>query len=118
MKRALKWAGAVLGILVVAAGFWLAYVALSPIPSYPVPAISFPVDVTPERIANGKRQTELLCAGCHFDPETGALTGQAHARPPPQFGATGRATSRSTRSRGSAPGPTARSHTCSGPASP
>ena len=86
MKRVLKWAGATLGTLVIAAGFWLMYVALSPIPSYPVPAISFQVDVTPERIANGKRHTQLLCAGCHFDPETGALTGRRMPDLPTQFG--------------------------------
>jgi hypothetical protein len=53
MKKVLKWGGATLGTLVIAAGLWLAYVALSPIPSYPVPATSFHVDVTLERIANG-----------------------------------------------------------------
>jgi Cytochrome C oxidase, cbb3-type, subunit III/Cytochrome c len=86
MKKVLKWAGATLGTLVIAVGLWLAYVALSPIPSYPVPATSFPVDVTPERIANGKRHTELLCAGCHLDPETGALTGRRMPDLPTQFG--------------------------------
>jgi mono/diheme cytochrome c family protein len=86
MKRALKWLALVFGaVLAVAAGA-AAYVARSPIPHYPVGKVDFPVDVTPERVARGKRSVEMLCAGCHLDSATGGLTGKRMLDLPPQFG--------------------------------
>lgn len=86
MRRAVKWFGiavvAVVAVIVAA----LAYVAIAPIPHYPVVKVDFPVDVTPERVARGKRSVEMLCAGCHLDSETGALTGKRMPDLPRQFG--------------------------------
>src|SRR4029453_11932413 len=86
MKRVLKWIGIVLGIAVVVIGAAAAYVAATPIPSYPVEKIDLKVDVTPERVSRGKRTAEMLCAACHLDPATGALTGRRVADVPTQFG--------------------------------
>jgi mono/diheme cytochrome c family protein len=86
MKRVLKWIGIVLGIAVVVIGAAAAYVAATPIPSYPVEKIDLKVDVTPERVSRGKRTAEMLCAACHLDPATGALTGRRVADVPAQFG--------------------------------
>ncbi|HXK08585.1 MAG TPA: c-type cytochrome [Vicinamibacteria bacterium] len=86
MKKALRWLGIAL-LLVVAAGVAAAaYVAVSPIPSYPVVKVDFPVDVTPERVARGKRSVEMLCAGCHMDSATGGLTGKRMLDLPARFG--------------------------------
>ena len=86
MKRALKWLALVFGaVLAVVAGA-AAYVAVSPIPHYPVIRVDFPVDVTPERVARGKRSVEMLCAACHMDPATGGLTGRRMPDLPRQFG--------------------------------
>jgi hypothetical protein len=63
-----------------------AYVALAPLPRHPVPRIEFPADLTPERVARGKRAVQTLCTNCHLDPDTGALTGKRMPDLPPQFG--------------------------------
>lgn len=86
MKRLLKWLGIGLGVVVLAIAAVLAYIAVSPIPSYPVQQMEFHVDVTPERVARGKLTAEMLCNACHFDSATGALTGKRMPDLPPQFG--------------------------------
>jgi mono/diheme cytochrome c family protein len=86
MKRILKWLAVALGLALALAGAAAAYVALAPIPRYPVVPVDFPVDVTPERVARGKRTVEMLCAGCHLDSATGGLTGKRMLDLPPQFG--------------------------------
>jgi mono/diheme cytochrome c family protein len=86
MKTALKWLGIVLGTAAALVAVAAAYVAATPIPHYPVVKVDFPVDVTPERVARGKRSVEMLCAGCHMDSATGALTGKRMLDAPAQFG--------------------------------
>jgi len=86
MKKVLKWLGVTVGGLVVAACGFAAYVAARPLPTYATRAVALKVEVTPERVARGKRHAELLCAGCHFDSGTGALTGKQMLDLPPQFG--------------------------------
>jgi len=80
------WLAIGLGVVVLVIGGVLAYIAMSPIPSYPVEKVEFHVDVTPERVARGKLTAEMLCNGCHFDSATGALTGKRMPDLPPQFG--------------------------------
>src|SRR5262245_27135114 len=85
MKQLLKWIAIVLGLVVIGVGIGAAYVAATPIPSYPVEKIDLKVDVTPERGARGKRTAEMTCAACHLDPTTGAPTGR-RVDVPPEFG--------------------------------
>jgi mono/diheme cytochrome c family protein len=86
MKRVLKWIGVSIFVVVAVVGAAAAYVAVSPLPHYPVAKVDFPVDVTPERVSRGKRSVEMLCAGCHMDSTTGALTGKRMPDLPQQFG--------------------------------
>jgi mono/diheme cytochrome c family protein len=86
MKKALKWLAIALGAIVALAAAAAGYVAATPIPRYPTVKIDFPVDVTPERVARGKRSIEMLCAGCHMDAATGAMSGRRMPDLPPQFG--------------------------------
>src|SRR5512143_1873882 len=86
MRKALRWLGIVLGAAVAVVAAAAAYVAVSPLPHYPVVKADFPVDVTPERVARGKRSVEMLCAACHMDSATGGLTGKRMPDVPPQFG--------------------------------
>jgi mono/diheme cytochrome c family protein len=86
MRRVLKWLGIAIAALVVVVGGAAAYVAVAPLPHYPVAKVDFPVDVTPERVARGKRTVEMLCAGCHLNSDTGALTGKKMLDLPRQFG--------------------------------
>jgi mono/diheme cytochrome c family protein len=44
------------------------------------------VEVTPERVARGKKLANLLCAECHMNPTTGKLTGKLMEDAPPEFG--------------------------------
>ncbi|HET8946565.1 MAG TPA: c-type cytochrome [Candidatus Polarisedimenticolia bacterium] len=86
MKRFLKGIGlAVAVVLAVAAGAAV-YVALAPSPHYPTRKVEFTVDVTPERVARGRRSVEMLCASCHLDSQTGALTGRRMPDLPAEFG--------------------------------
>jgi len=86
MRRVLKGLAFLLLALVVAAGAGAAYVHVAGIPSYPTRRVELTVDVTPERVARGRRTAVMLCAGCHKDPATGVLTGSRMADAPPQFG--------------------------------
>jgi mono/diheme cytochrome c family protein len=86
MKQVLKWMAIVVGLVLLGVGVGAAYVAATPIPSYPVEKIDLKVDVTPERVARGRRTAEMLCAQCHMDPTTGTLTGKRVADVPAQFG--------------------------------
>jgi mono/diheme cytochrome c family protein len=86
MKKFLKWVGIALGSVIAVIAVGLTYVAVAPIPRYPVVKVEFPVDVTPERVARGKRSIEMLCAGCHLDSATGALTGKRMPDLPRELG--------------------------------
>jgi mono/diheme cytochrome c family protein len=87
MKKLLKWLGLALVVVVALVGAFATYVAVTPIPHYPVRKVDFPVEVTPERVARGKRSVEMLCAGCHMDSATGGLTGKRMLDAPARFGA-------------------------------
>jgi mono/diheme cytochrome c family protein len=86
MKRVLKWVGALALVLALGAVGFVAYVATQPLPSHAVSKVSFTTEVTPERVARGKRLAELLCSACHLDSGTGALTGKRMVDLPAQFG--------------------------------
>ena len=86
MKKLAKWLGIAVAFLVVLVAVAAAYIFLAPIPHYPVVEVDFPVEVTPERVARGKRTVEMLCAGCHMDSATGGLTGKEMLDVPAQFG--------------------------------
>jgi mono/diheme cytochrome c family protein len=86
MKRWLKGIGLAVAILVVVAAGAAVRIAVAPIPHYPTRKVEFPVEVTPERVARGRRSVEMLCASCHLDAQTGALTGRRMPDLPAQFG--------------------------------
>lgn len=86
MKRLLKLAAALLVLLLLLGGGFVGYVAVSGIPKYPVKKIDLHVEVTPERVARGKRFAQMLCAECHRDPHTLKLTGKRLTDAPAAFG--------------------------------
>jgi mono/diheme cytochrome c family protein len=86
MKRFLKWLGLAFLVCVAVIAAAAGYVAIAPIPHYPIAKVDFPVDVTPGRVARGRRSVEMLCAACHLDSETGSLTGRRMPDLPTQFG--------------------------------
>jgi mono/diheme cytochrome c family protein len=86
MKLVLKILGGLLLLLVLVVGGFLAKVALTGIPGYPVEKVDLQVEVTPERVARGKLISNMLCSQCHMDSKTGRLTGQRLADLPAEFG--------------------------------
>ncbi|GAB2968313.1 hypothetical protein GCM10027048_43950 [Hymenobacter coalescens] len=57
------------------------------IPSYDKPQVATQkIVATPARIAHGQRIVNAMCADCHLDRSTGALTGKRMDELPPEFG--------------------------------
>lgn len=77
MKKALKIIGVLIGLVVLVVAGFLAFVAIRGVPKYEpkVPNIAN-VDVTPERVAEGKRIATMLCRDCHYNPDTKKFTGR------------------------------------------
>ncbi|MFY0687175.1 MAG: c-type cytochrome [Cyclobacteriaceae bacterium] len=67
-------------------GLGLAFIAIRGIPSYPVKAINYRANPTPEKLARGKVLVSTLCAGCHMNTDTRTLTGQRMLDVPAEFG--------------------------------
>jgi mono/diheme cytochrome c family protein len=86
MRKALKIVALLLAVILVLAGCFLAYVALRGIPKYEPGKVQLKVEPTPERIARGRKLSNLLCASCHMDPSTLKLTGKHMEDAPDEFG--------------------------------
>ncbi len=86
MKKMLKLLLYAVIVLVVAIGALLIYINAKGIPSYEPVAVDTIVEVTPERILQGKKLANTLCVECHYDENTGKLTGKFSADLPPEFG--------------------------------
>src|SRR6185503_20795136 len=86
MRKALKVLGLILLVIVVFVGGAAAYIALSGIPRYTPGKVELTVEVTPERVARGRRTAHMLCIACHMDADTGKLSGHRMPDLPPQFG--------------------------------
>lgn len=89
MKKAFKYAGIVLGVILVVLGGVGLYINFSGIPTYEVKdvASSFnAIEATPARLERGKNLASMLCAGCHYDQNTGGLTGHRMTDLPAAFG--------------------------------
>src|SRR5262249_34839891 len=87
MRRVLRFAGLVVLVVVVAAGAFAAYIAVSGIPKYPTGGIERRVEITWERVERGRKYASLSCISCHQDPTTGKVTGKRLMDVPRQFGA-------------------------------
>jgi mono/diheme cytochrome c family protein len=86
MRKLLRIVGYILALIVVAVGAFLAYVAITGIPKYPPGKVERRVEVTPEKVARGRKIASLSCFNCHQNPTTGKLTGKQIADAPKQFG--------------------------------
>jgi mono/diheme cytochrome c family protein len=86
VKKILKVLGILVGVLVLAVAGGAAFIALD----WPVKAAVKPVDVkieyTPERVARGRKLATSRCVFCHYDQQTGALTGHMMTDAPKEFG--------------------------------
>lgn len=87
MKKVLKYLLIIVGIVLLIALAGFSFISIRGIPSYEAKKIDYKVEVTPERVEKGKKLVLLLCANCHKNQETGALTGHIMADAPKEFGA-------------------------------
>jgi mono/diheme cytochrome c family protein len=86
MKKLLKILGIVLGILVLAVIVFVIYISVRGTGTYAVNVPDIPkVEITPERVVRGEKIAAMLCRNCHFNVETGKLTGRL-LQEAPQFG--------------------------------
>jgi cytochrome c2 len=86
MKKVLKIFGWLILVVLLLAGGFLTKVAITGIPKYAPGKIELKVEVTPERVARGKRYAQTLCSTCHMDPTTRKLTGKLMVDAPKEFG--------------------------------
>lgn len=86
MKKAFKIAALGLVMVVALLAGAALYIHISGFPHYSVEKVSLKVEVTPARVAEGRRIATLLCAACHLDSATGRLTGRRMEDLPPVFG--------------------------------
>lgn len=87
MKRVLKISLSIIAVALLLVGGFVGWCAVDGIPKYKKPAVpDVKVEVTPERVARGKKMVDLLCAECHKNPTTGKLTGKLMEDAPPEFG--------------------------------
>ena len=86
MRKLIRFVGYALALLIVAVGGFAAYVAITGIPKYAPGRIERRVEVTPEKVARGRKLASLSCVNCHQNPTTGKLTGKQLLDAPRQFG--------------------------------
>lgn len=85
MKAILKIVLALLAVAVFAAGAFAAFIHFRGIPTFEAKKPDYHVQVTPEKVARGKKIVLTLCANCHLNKNTGVLTG-TQMREAPEFG--------------------------------
>jgi hypothetical protein len=76
MKKAFRYLLITLGIIILLAGCFAAFVAIRGIPSYAAENVNLKFDYTPEKIERGRQLSTMLCNDCHMDDNTGKLTGR------------------------------------------
>lgn len=86
MRKALKWIGISLLILVALIGCGAAYLNFSDIPSYEIQTIDYQSISSPVSIERGKKLVSMLCASCHTNRTVGNLSGAQMKDAPPEFG--------------------------------
>ena len=86
MKKFLKILGIIVAIVLLIGLAGFSFIEIRGIPSYEVKKIDYTVEVTPERVARGKKIALLLCADCHRSNQTGKLTGRPMTETPKEFG--------------------------------
>ena len=86
MRRTIRYAAVILGILGLTVAGVAAWVLLNGLPTYPVEPNATRVDVTPARVSRGRDLVTMMCASCHLDSATRTLSGKRMVDAPPEFG--------------------------------
>jgi mono/diheme cytochrome c family protein len=86
MKKLFKILGVLILVVLVAVGAFAAFISIRGIPTYDVHVPAIPkVELTAERVERGEKIADMLCVNCHYDKNTGKLTGRL-IQEAPQFG--------------------------------
>ena len=75
MKKVFRYLLILIGIILVAAGAFAAFVAFRGVPNYKAEKYELKVESTPQRIERGRQLATMICNDCHMDPNTNKLTG-------------------------------------------
>ena len=86
MKKLLRVIVILVVIVLLLGGGAIGFISIRGIPVYETKPVVFSAEITPERVARGKKLSSMLCQHCHFDPKTQAFTGKFVADGPPEFG--------------------------------
>ncbi|TLM96692.1 c-type cytochrome [Hymenobacter jeollabukensis] len=87
MKKVLRMLGLLLAGVVFLGACAATFVQVRGIPSYDKPQVAAQkIVATPARIAHGQKIVNAMCADCHLNKQTGALTGKLLTELPPEFG--------------------------------
>ncbi|MDX1629685.1 MAG: cytochrome c [Fulvivirga sp.] len=84
--KALKIAGIIVAVILLAALISFLIINTRGIPTYEPGNIEYTAEITPENVERGKKLALMLCAGCHLNHETGKLTGKKMLDAPKEFG--------------------------------
>jgi mono/diheme cytochrome c family protein len=77
MKKLFKILGIILLLVVIIVAGGATFISVRGLPSYDVNVPEVPkIEVTPERVARGEKIAGMLCKNCHYNPQTGKLTGR------------------------------------------
>ena len=85
MRKFLKITGITIGVFLLIVICIASYFSVDGIPTYKPGNINLKVEVTPERVAKGKKIASMLCIECHQNKE-GVLTGKHLNELPKEFG--------------------------------
>ncbi len=86
MRKLIRASAAILISLVILAILAALFINIRGIPTYDPQGGDLKVMITPERVARGEKLSNVLCANCHADPQTGLLTGKHMMEAGTQFG--------------------------------
>src|SRR3954468_21452175 len=86
MKKIFKILGILILLVVIVIAGGATFISVRGIPKYEAKVPDIPkVEVTPERVARGETIASMLCRNCHFNEQTGKLTGR-ELKEAPAFG--------------------------------
>lgn len=87
MKKVFRIVGMIVAGVVFLIVCAATFVSVRGIPSYDPPKVAItPIEANPARMAQGEKIVRALCADCHLDTKTMAMTGKFLDELPPEFG--------------------------------
>jgi cytochrome c2 len=90
MKKSLRIALRIVGVLALVVGAFATYVQLKGVPTYPELAAQIPknykVLITPEKVLKGAKIASMLCNDCHLSNTEARLSGKKLVDIPAEFG--------------------------------